>query len=68
MKDIGTAKDTKITSTINLTDEQKLAFVKTMKIGYFREFYKQGLITAEQLEQLIQMQDRSAINAPAHSD
>ena len=32
-------------------------FVKAMKIGYYKEFYKQGLITAEQLEMLIAMQN-----------
>ena len=33
-------------------------FIKAMKIGYYKEFYKQGLITAEQLEQLIAMQNK----------
>ena len=42
-----------------LTDEQEKEFVKAMKIGYYKEFYRQGLITAEQLETLIAMQDRS---------
>ena len=32
-------------------------FVKAMKIGYYKEFYNQGLITANQLETLIAMQD-----------
>lgn len=34
-------------------------FVKAMKIGYYKEFYKQRLITADQLEQLIAMQDNN---------
>ena len=34
-------------------------FVKAMKIGYYKEFYKQRLITANQLEQLIAMQDNN---------
>lgn len=38
-------------------------FIKAMKIGYYKEFYKQGLITAEQLEQLIAMQDKSVNSA-----
>ena len=46
------------TSAIALTDEQEIQFVKAMKIGYYKEFYKQGLITAEQLEMLIAMQDK----------
>ena len=48
-----------INPSIALTAEQKSAFVKAMKIGYYKEFYRQGLITAEQLEVLIAMQDRS---------
>lgn len=45
------------TPEIELTDEQRKAFIKSMKIGYYRVFYKRGLITAEQLEKLIAMQD-----------
>ena len=40
---------------ITLTDEQRKAFIKSMKIGYYRVFYKRGLITGEQLEMLIEM-------------
>ncbi len=42
--------------TIEIPDECKSEFVKAMKIGYYKEFHKQGLITDEQLEQLIAMQ------------
>ena len=45
---------------INIPDECLNEFIKAMKIGYYKEFYKQKLITAEQLERLIAMQD----NAP----
>ena len=45
--------------SFTLTTEQEAAFVKAMKIGYYKEFYRQGLITAEQLEALIAMQDKS---------
>ena len=45
--------------SITLTAEQESAFVKAIKIGYYKEFYRQGLITAEQLEALIAMQDKS---------
>ena len=38
------------TENINLTSEEEISFVKAMKIGYYKEFYKQGLISAEQLE------------------
>ena len=53
------------TTTENINNEQTFEipeecideFVKAMKIGYYKEFYKQGLITADQLETLIAMQD-----------
>lgn len=54
-KNTAVAADTK---SIALTDEQEKEFVKAMKIGYYKAFYKQGLITAEQLEKLIAMQDK----------
>ena len=50
---------TETTSSIALTDEQEKEFVKAMKIGYYNAFYKQGLITAEQLEKLIALQEQS---------
>ncbi len=40
-----------------MTKEQEQQFVKAMKIGYYKEFYNQGLITAEQLEKLISIQE-----------
>ena len=39
-----------------LTEEQKQALVTAMKIAYYRDFYKRGIITADQLEQLRAMQ------------
>ena len=50
-------------STIEIPDKCKNEFIKAMKIGYYKEFYKQGLITAEQLEQLIAMQDKTVNSA-----
>lgn len=50
-------------TTIKIPDECKNEFVKAMKIGYYKEFYKQGLITADQLERLIAMQDKSVNSA-----
>ena len=44
---------------IEIPAECKCEFVKAMKIGYYKEFHKQGLITDEQLEQLISMQNKS---------
>ena len=42
---------------ILIPEECKSDLVKAMKIGYYKEFFKQGLITAEQLEKLIEMQN-----------
>ena len=50
---------------IELSAENKLAFIKAMKIGYYKEFYKQGLITDQQLEMLIALQDRPDIKETA---
>lgn len=44
--------------TIEIPDACKSEFVKAMKIGYYKEFHKQGLITDEQLEQLIALQNK----------
>lgn len=51
---------TKTESKLDLPDNCKSEFLKAMKIGYYKEFYKQGLITAEQLEQLIAMQEKKS--------
>lgn len=48
---------------LEISDEYKKEFVKAMKIGYYKEFFKQGLITAEQLEKLIAMQNKSVNSA-----
>ncbi len=45
--------------TFEIPDECKSEFIKAMKIGYYKEFHKQGLITDEQLEQLIAMQNNT---------
>ena len=50
---------------IELSAEDKIAFIKAMKIGYYKEFHKQGLITDQQLEMLIAMQDRTDISQTA---
>ena len=42
---------------IKLPESCRQDFVKAMKIGYYKEFYKQGFITADQLEALIAMQE-----------
>lgn len=50
-------------TTIKIPDKCKNEFIKAMKIGYYKEFYKQGLITAEQLEKLIALQDKTVNSA-----
>ncbi|MCM1167518.1 MAG: hypothetical protein NC299_16130 [Lachnospiraceae bacterium] len=45
---------------IEIPDDCKFEFVKAMKIRYYKEFHKQGLITDEQLEQLIALQSNKA--------
>ena len=42
---------------IQIPEENKSDLIKAMKIGYYKEFFKQGMITAEQLEKLIEMQN-----------
>ena len=43
---------------IKLPESCRQDFVKAMNIGYYKEFYKQGFITADQLEALIAMQEK----------
>ena len=48
---------------IPIPEDCKFDLIKAMKIGYYKEFFKQGLITAEQLERLIEMQNKNVGNA-----
>ena len=48
---------------IEISEESRQAFIRAMKIGYYKAFYKQGLLTAEQLEMLIEMNTVKAENA-----
>ena len=48
---------------IQIPEDCRADLIKSMKIGYYKEFFKQGLITAEQLEKLIEMQNKNAGNA-----
>ena len=50
---------TAIEKTFEIPNECKSEFIKAMKIGYYKEFHKQGLITDEQLEQLIALQNNT---------
>ena len=42
-----------------IPEDCKSEFIKAMKIGYYKKFHKQGLITDEQLEQLIALQNNT---------
>ena len=44
-------------NALEIPESCRHEFVKAMKVGYYKEFYKQGLITADQLEKLIAFQD-----------
>ena len=48
---------------IEIPQNCKTDLIRAMKIGYYKEFYKQELITAEQLELLIAMQDKTVTSA-----
>jgi hypothetical protein len=48
---------------IEISEGSRQAFIRAMKIGYYKAFYKQGLLTAEQLERLIEMNTAKTDNA-----
>ncbi len=52
-----------VDTQFQILEECKSEFIKAMKIGYYKEFHKQGLITDEQLEQLISMQNKNTEKA-----
>lgn len=51
--------------SLSIPDECLSDFRKAMKIGYYKELHKQGLITDFQLEQLIQLQNKRLIKEAA---
>lgn len=53
-KDNTTAK-TPIEDKIEITEESRQAFIRAVKIGYYKEFRRQGMISDDELEQLIAM-------------
>ena len=63
-----TAAPTEIVETNTETDTPKIeipeecaeAFIAAVEIGYYKEFYKQGLITADELDILLQLQKKKA--------
>ena len=53
---------------IEISEESRQAFIRAMKIGYYKAFFKQGLLTAEQLERLIEMNTAKTDNAEDNND
>ena len=51
-----------------ISEESRQAFIRAMKIGYYKAFYKQGLLTSEQLERLIDMNTVKTDNIAADND
>lgn len=52
-----------VDTQFQIPEDCKSKFIKAMKIGYYKEFHKQGLITDEQLEQLIALQNNNSEKA-----
>jgi hypothetical protein len=46
-----------------ISEESRQAFIRAMKIGYYKAFHKQGLLTDSQLERLIDMNTVKTDNA-----
>ena len=45
---------------IEIPEECAEAFIAAVEIGYYKEFYRQGLITADELDILLQLQKKKA--------
>ena len=54
------AAETKTQTAIEIPDESIDDFINAIEIGYYKDFYKQGLITNQQLEILMQMKSEKA--------
>ena len=50
----------KTESALKIPDECMDDFINAIEIGYYKEFYKQGLITNQQFEILMQMKSEKA--------
>ena len=44
------------TSKFEISEKDRRAFLTTLKIGYYKEFHKQGILSDEELEFLINLQ------------
>ena len=61
-------KDNRPRDKIEISEESRQAFIRAMKIGYYKAFFKQGLLTAEQLERLIEMNTVKTDSADDNND
>ena len=52
--------ETKTQTAIEIPDECMDDFINAIEIGYYKEFYKQGLITTQQFKILMQMKSEKA--------
>ena len=53
---------------IEIPEECAEAFIAAVEIGYYKEFYKQGLITADELDILLQLQKKKAESKKEKND
>ena len=44
------------TTKLEISEKDRRAFLTTLKIGYYKEFHKQGILSDEELEYLINLQ------------
>ena len=51
-----------------ISEESRQSFIRAMKIGYYKAFHKQGLLTDSQLEKLIDMNTVKTDNIAADND
>ena len=62
MTDQNNGSETNAAPSIKSTDEQHNAFTKTLKIGYYLIFYREGLINGDQLACLMAIQEKSKVH------
>ena len=46
------------TTKLEISEKDRRAFLTTLKIGYYKEFHKQGILSDEELEYLINLQNK----------
>lgn len=54
-----------VAAKFEISEESRQAFIRAMKIGYYKAFHKQGLLTDSQLERLIDMNTNKDNSRPA---